>query len=214
MLVDLKLIGKKQRLLIFFLLLGLITLVGYFFTRDRKTQVNWHVAPNEASITSEGYPCQKGVVFSWRGDVYEGANCIYSSYDTPQGKQTGPMYAFFHLKKNNQTVLSLDKDENEMRSFSFFDCGDELCIFGRKFGKPSGIFGILGLNPTPDEDLSLILWPSGKQLLFSNPCYGKQITNHDIKQISTGKFLVILNCASYEGYPQPHYYKGEIEIKN
>jgi hypothetical protein len=107
-------------------------------------------------------------------------------------------------------VLSLDKDKNEMRGFRFFDCGNKRCIFGKRFGK---LHDITGLNPTPDLDLSLVLWPGEKQILISNPCHDRQITNYELEQLGTNKFMIVVDCVSYELYGLPRYYKGEFKIE-
>lgn len=160
----------------------------YFFPPYKLIQTRWQKInaapyPNPESLNTL---CQSPKL-QWKGDVYEGTNCrnYIDEKDRPSQQYWG-----FQLKKDNQSIWS---SNHYIQEFKLFDCGDYLCIIGNSEDRPRDIPIIA--ETMPKFDLTVIFWPSKKQLIYSNPCsFIPQINDLQIKQINTKEFSITAGC--------------------
>lgn len=191
-----------------------IVLINHSISKGEMVNVQWQVADGSLFTPSVTDMWRDGVVFQWHGDTYNGSNIkgtyIYNGPNIENRGKPVTQVDFFKLKKDDVLVLYLDEDKNEMRFFRFVDCEEQLCIFGTRMGKARDPKGA-----NPDIDLVVVLWPSRKRLLFSNPCRGRQVGNFDLDQLSATKFLIRLECPDWavRAYKIPKYYQGEANLE-
>lgn len=191
--------SRKGFVPIILLIIGIIAVVimstflfiwvkPYFFPPYRLIQTQWQKInaapyPNPASL---GSLCQSEKL-QWKGGMYEGANC--RNYIDEQGRPS-QQYWRFQLRKDDQSIWLSD---HYIQEFKLFDCGDYLCIIGNSEDRPRDI-PILA-ETMPKFDLTVIFWPSKKQLIYSNPCsYIPQINDLHIEQINTKEFSITAGC--------------------
>ena len=183
--------GKLPKIILIILSLLVIVFV-YFFISDNdkgyeKIKLNWQT--DTSSNSWENEEMFKGsITFNWNGQNFVGSN-----------KQ------FFQLEKDGERLAWLEGDE--MRYFKFFDCDQQLCIFGTKLGNH------FGTASTPEINLSIFLWPSQKKIVIKSPCESKQVDRFEVEKAEDVRFNLKVNCALVQSYNDP-VYRSIIDLKD